>query len=29
VWTEGDLMMRLDGTRPIGELIAIAAQLAR
>jgi hypothetical protein len=29
VWTDGDLMMRLDGNRPIAELIAIAAQLAR
>jgi hypothetical protein len=28
VWTDGDLMMRLDGTRPIAELIAIATQLA-
>jgi hypothetical protein len=29
VWTRGDLMMRLDGTRPTAELIAIATELAR
>jgi hypothetical protein len=29
VWTDGDLMLRLDGTRPPAELIAIATQLAR
>ena len=28
VWTDGDLMLRLDGTRPTEQLVAIATQLA-